>query len=147
MKRGQISLDFIFAITLVTLTMINLVYIASSETTYAETFDVATKLKAFSIELRDSVVKVYAVGDGFSVKKELPIDLNLGDKVTVTLVSSNDTIVVNATISGKKYLVIQNSPVPIYRDSSVTLTENDRDFEISATYEAAEGRLYVDVSP
>ncbi|WP_240911977.1 MULTISPECIES: hypothetical protein [unclassified Thermococcus] len=146
MKRGQISLDFLFAVTLITLTMVNLVYIASSETTHAETFDAVAKLKAFSIDVRDSVVKVYAVGDGFSVKKELPMDLDSGDKVTITLVPSNDTIMISATIAGRKYLVIQNSPVPIYRESSVTLTEADREFQIAATYNEMEGRLYVDIS-
>ncbi|WP_240920769.1 hypothetical protein [Thermococcus sp. CX2] len=145
--RAQISLDFLFAVTLITLTMVNLVYIASSETSYAETFDVITKLKVFSIDVRDSVTKVYAVGDGFSIKKELSMSLDAGDKVTVTLVPSNDTIMINATIAGRKYLVIQKSPVPIYRESSVTLTAAKKEFHIVATYNETEERLYVDVSP
>ncbi|ANF22691.1 hypothetical protein [Thermococcus piezophilus] len=144
--RAQISLDLLFAVTLITLTIVNLAYIASSETSYAETFDVITNLKVFSIDVRDSVAKVYAVGDGFSIRKELPMSLNEGDKVTVTLVPSNDTIMISATIAGRKYLVIQNSPVPIYRESSVTLTEADREFQIVAKYNETEGRLYVDVS-
>jgi len=146
MKKGQISLDFLFAATLIALTLVNLVYIGNSEISHAETFDIITKLKVFSIDIKDSIVKVYAAGDGFSVRKELPITLNAGDKVTVTLVPSNDTIMVNATIAGRKYLVIHNSPVPIYRESSVTLTDVDREFQIVATYNETEGRMYVGIS-
>ncbi|WP_297089726.1 hypothetical protein [Thermococcus sp.] len=146
MKRGQISLDFLFAVTLITITMLNLVYIADSERAHSETFDTIAKLKAFSIDVRDSVVKVYTAGDGFTVRKELPINLDAGDKVTVSLLAP-DSVVVNATIGGKGYRVAQRSPVPIYENTSVTLTGADRDFSIVATYNETEGRLDVTLSP
>lgn len=147
MKRGQISLDFLFAITLITITMVNLVYIANSEVAHSETFDAATKLKAFSVDVRDSVVKVYSAGDGFSIRKELPIELNAGEGVTITLDSSTNTVIVNATLGGRTYRVNQPSPVPIGRDSSVTLTDTKRDFWIVAEYNETEGRLDVFLSP
>ena len=146
MKRGQISLDFLFAVTLITITMLNLVYIADSERAHSETFDTIAKLKAFSVDIRDSVVKVYAAGDGFTVRKELPIKLSSGDRVAVSLVTPN-SIVVNASLGGRGYTVVQRSPVPIYRNSSVTLTDTKGDFGIVATYNETEGRLDVVLSP
>ncbi len=147
MKRGQISLDFLFAVTLIALTMVNLVYIANSERSHAETFDTATKIKIFSVDVRDSLAKVYAVGDGFKVRKNAPFKLYEGDYINITLSPTGNLINVTAVVSGEIYQVTQKSPIPIWRKSSVKLTPSDPEFYITAEYNRTEGRLYVQVSP
>ncbi|WP_054841100.1 hypothetical protein [Thermococcus peptonophilus] len=70
MGRGQLSIDVIFALTLITLTVLSLVSLASHQVESAELMDKTSKLKVFAIDLRDTVVKVYSSGGpGFSVKK------------------------------------------------------------------------------
>jgi hypothetical protein len=146
MKRGQISLDFLFAVTLIALTMVNLVYIANSERSHAETFDTATKLKIFSVDVRDSLTKVYAAGNGFTLRKEAPFTLQGGDYINITLSPVDNLINVTAVVGGETYRVVQKSPVPILRESSVKLTPENPEFYITAQYNETEGRLYVRVS-
>ena len=147
MRKGQISLDFLFAVTLISILTLNLVYIGTTQKTQAETFDLTTKAKVFAIDVRDSVVKVYAMGDGFGIKKTLPFQLQAGDYVVVTLDNVTDVIIVRGEVGGKEFRTEQKSPVPIYRESTVTLRSAHSSFWIKATYNEAEGKLYVELSP
>ncbi|ASI98346.1 hypothetical protein [Thermococcus celer] len=145
MRKGQISLDFLFAVTLIAITMVNLVHIASIEQAHSEAFDTVAKLKAFSIDVRDTVVKAYAVGDGFTVRKRLPIELDSGDEVTIKLIAPSN-ITIDAYIGGESYHVVQRAQVPIYKNSKVTLTATNMEFNVTATYNEAEGRVDVVLS-
>ena len=147
MRRGQISVDFLFAVTLVMLTVLNLVYVATNETTQAENFDTLSKLRVFSIDVRDSVAKVYSVGSGFKIKKEAPLKLEPGDWVRVKLDNATNKVVITAHIGEKDYYTAQKLPVPIGEDSEVLLTQTHESFWITAEYNEEEGRLYVKVSP
>ncbi|NJE30389.1 hypothetical protein E3E38_04895 [Thermococcus sp. 18S1] len=144
MRRGQVSLDFLFAVTLIAITMLNIAYIANIETGHARTFDITTRLKIFSVDVRDTVVKGYSVGDGFKIKKESPIPLKSdSDSIVITLIDPGDLIKVTAVIEGKTYTTYQKSPVPIYATSSVVLKRGQEEFWIVATYNEKEGKLYV----
>ncbi|AEK73037.1 hypothetical protein GQS_05685 [Thermococcus sp. 4557] len=143
MRRGQISLDFLFAVTLVMITMLNVVYIANSERGNAETFDTVSRLKVFSVDVRDTVAKVYASGDGFSVRKTAPFTLKSGEKIVVRLKADDNTITVIGIIGGKRYTIVQKSPVPIYQDDSIQLSSNRAEIWIVAREE--EGKTYVEL--
>ncbi|WP_457752214.1 hypothetical protein [Thermococcus sp.] len=145
--RGQISLDFLFAVTLIAILSLNLVYLGSSQKTQAETFDLTTKAKVFAISVRDSVAKVYAMGDGFKVNKTLPFTLGPGDSVVVTLDNRTNSVIVSGSVGGKAFYISQKSQVPIYYKSQVVLNETMESFWIIASYNSTEGRLYVEVSP
>ncbi len=147
MRRGQISIDFLFAVTLVMLTVLNLVYIATNETTQAENFDTLSKLKVFSIDIRDSVTKVYSVGSGFKIKKELPLKLEPGEWVTVKLDNTTNRVVITAYIGGKNYYTAQKLPVPVGENSEVILTGNHTTFWIKAEYNEGGSMLDVTLSP
>ena len=144
MRRGQISIDFLFAITLISITLLNMVYIANMQKSHAETFDVTTRLKVFSVGIRDSVAKVYAVGNGFALKKGSPFNLNKGDSITIQLVSGANKIVVTGYINGKKYVTVQRSPVPIYQNQSITMTPDKSEIWIKAQDKG--GKTYVELS-
>ena len=147
MRKGQISLDFLFAVTLISILTLNLVYIGTTQKTQAETFDLTTKAKVFAIDVRDSVAKVYAMGDGFKVKKDLPFRLQSGDSVVVLLDNVTDVIVIMGTVGGKRFYVEQKSQIPIYVRSKVVLTTGHSSFWVRAVYNKTEGRLYVELSP
>ncbi|CAD5243409.1 hypothetical protein [Thermococcus camini] len=143
MRKGQISLDFLFAVTLVMITMLNVVYIATSEKGNAETFDVTARLKVFSVDIRDTVAKVYASGNGFSVRKTSPFPLKSGERIVVRLKAEDNTITVIGVIGGKRYTVVQKSPVPIYQDDSIQLNPTRDEIWIVAREE--EGKTYVEL--
>ncbi|MBP1911751.1 hypothetical protein [Thermococcus stetteri] len=147
MKKGQLSIDFMFAVVLVMITVLDLVYIASGEQARAEDFDVAAKVKAFTIDVRDTVVKVYSMGDGYKVRKEVPLNLGPGDSVSVVLDSADNKIKILARVGEKSYYSEQRVPVPVYESSSVTLNSVSRDFWIVAEYNKTEGKTYVTFSP
>ncbi|WP_048150013.1 hypothetical protein [Palaeococcus ferrophilus] len=144
MGRGQLSLDILFAMLLVMLTITNIVYLSTSEVAHAETLDSLAKVKTFSITVRDHAAKVYAVGEGFRKKVTLPFTIASGDSVTVTFNSTGNRIVINASIGGKGYSIVQNSTVPLM-DSSVTLDDSKRDFWMVANVTG--GELYVKIEP
>lgn len=144
MKKAQISLDLLFAILLILLTMVNLTYLATSETAHSRMFGTISEVKTFSISLRDHITKVYAVGEGFKKKEVLPFNLDTGESVKIRLDNSSNSIIINATIDGKSYTITQKSDVPV-KDSSVTLTSSKREFWIST--EISGGALYVKVEP
>jgi len=147
MRRGQISLDFLFAVTLISILTLNLVYIGTTQKTQAETFDLTTKAKVFIVDVRDSVAKVYAMGSGFEVEKTSPFRLKTGDYVVVMLDNTTNSIVVSGEVGGKEFYVEGRSAVPIYTSSKVVLTPDHTSFWIKAVYNETEGRLYVEVSP
>ena len=144
MERGQLSLDVLFAILLVVLTITNIVYLSTSEVAHAQTLDSMAKVRTFSITVRDHASKVYAVGEGFRKKITLPFTIESGDSVKVTFNSTGNLIVINASIGGGGYSIVQNSTVPLL-DSSVTLSSSKQDFWIVANVTG--GELYVKIEP
>ncbi|MCD6373068.1 MAG: hypothetical protein J7L37_05930 [Thermococcus sp.] len=147
MRKGQISLDFLFAVTLISILTLNLVYIGTTQKTQAETFDLTTKAKVFAVDIRDSVAKLYGLGDGFRVRKEIPFNLRPGDYVEVLLDNSTNTIAIAGEVGGKKFYTQIKSQVPIYEKSVIKLYPGKESFWIVATYNSAEGRVDVEVSP
>ncbi len=131
-RKAQITFDFLIAIMLVTVTVAGIVSIASGETANARTFDSAAKLKILAVDLRDTVTQVYAAGDGFTVRKELPFELKAGDSVTITLNSTTNRVEIAATLGGKTFKVAQRLQVPLYATSSITLGQGERDFNVTA---------------
>lgn len=115
--RGQLSLDLLFAFVLVTLTILNLIYLANNEIAHAESFDVMAKVRVFSAEIVDHTAKVYAVGEGYKLKEEAP-QINEA-KFKITFNGTANKIIVNATIDGRSYWVVKNSTVPIANASIV----------------------------
>lgn len=144
MGRGQLSLDVLFAILLVMLTVTNIVYLSTSEMAHAETLDSVAKVRTFSITVRDHTSKVYAVGEGFRKRVTFPFEIESGDSVTVIFNSTGNRIVITASISGEGYSIVQNSTVPIM-NSSVTLSTSKRDFWLVANVTG--GELYVKIEP
>lgn len=144
MRRGQISIDFLFAVTLVMITMLNVVYIATSEKGSAETLDTAARLKVFAVDIRDTVAKVYATGEGFKVRKESPIPLKGADSINITLSEKTNTIIVIGNIGGRKYTTVQRSPVPIHQYESILITPDKSEIWIKATENG--GEIYVELS-
>jgi len=144
MRKAQISLDLLFAIFLILLTLVNLTYLATSETAHSEMFSTISEVKTFSISLRDHITKVYAVGEGFKKKEVFPFNLESGENIRIHLNSSSNSIIINATIDGKSYTITQRSDVPL-KDSNVTLTNSKREFWVST--EISGGMLYVKVEP
>ena len=131
-RKAQITFDFLIAIMLVTVTVAGIVSIASGETANARTFDSAAKLKILAVDLRDTVTQVYAAGDGFTVRKELPFELKAGDSVTITLNSTTNRVEIAATLGGKTFKVAQRLQVPLYATSSITLGQGERAFNVTA---------------
>ncbi len=132
MRRGQLSLDLLFAVTLIAITMLNVIYTANEQIAYTQTLDTTARLKIFSISLRDSIVKAYAMGNGYSVRKTLPFSLNAGDSMTIVLNSTANILQVNATIDGVSYYIVQNITVPLHVTSNITLTSATTEFWIYA---------------
>ncbi|WP_297464325.1 hypothetical protein [Thermococcus sp.] len=146
MGRGQISIDLLFAVTLVMLTVVSLINLSAQEMEGARVIDRTAQLKVFAVELRDSVVKVYSSGGGFAVRKEVPLKLHPGENVRVTLDNSTNALVVTAWIGGKSYRVAQRLPVPLSKKTSVKLTATDPSLWIIASYNETTGMVDVEVS-
>ncbi|NJF25538.1 hypothetical protein [Thermococcus sp. Bubb.Bath] len=145
MKRGQITFDFLIALMLISVTVVGMISIASGEKANAETFDTAAKLKVFSVDMRDTVTKVYSIGEGFTVVKSLPMNLQKGESVTVTLNSTSNRVIIVANLNDGTFKVEQNLPVPVYSTTSVKLTPGKETFNVTAAYNETEGRTYVEL--
>ncbi len=141
MKRGQLSLDLLFAVLLIIVTLTNITYLATSEISHAESFDTFTKVRLFSSTLVDHSAKVYAIGEGYKVREVAP-DLN-GGTIRVVFDGATNKIIVNATVNGRSFWIVKNSTVPL-STSSVNLTSSE-EFWITAYYNTTEGMLYVKV--
>ncbi len=144
-REGQITFDFMIAFMLISVTVAGAVSLANGELSTANTIDKTARLKAFAVDVRDTVTKVYSIGGGFTVVKDCPIELGKGDSISITLNSSSNSVTVEAVLSGKRYLVVQRLQVPVYTTTSVTLDEKRKDFNVTAVYNAAEGRTYVEL--
>jgi len=142
-RGGQITFDFMIAFMLISVTVAGAVSLANGELSTATTLDKTARLKAFAVDVRDTVTKVYSIGGGFTVVKDCPIELGKGDSISITLNSSSNSVTVEAVLSGKRYLVVQRLQVPVYTTTSVTLDGERSSFNITAVYNAAEGRTYV----
>jgi len=132
MRRAQITFDFLIAIMLITVTVAGIVSIASGEIANARTFDTASKLKVLAVDLRDTVVQLYSTGGGFTVRKEVPFEINSGDSVTITLNATTNSVEITAKLGGKSYRVAQKLQVPLYETSSITLSSGEREFNVTA---------------
>ncbi|WP_297489511.1 hypothetical protein [Thermococcus sp.] len=144
-RGGQITFDFMIAFMLISVTVAGAVSLANGELSTANTIDKTARLKAFAVDLRDTVTKVYSIGGGFTVVKDCPIELGKGDSISITLNSSSNSVTVEAVLSGRRYLVVQRLQVPVYTTTSVTLDEKRSSFNVTAVYNAAEGRTYVEL--
>ena len=129
--RGQISLDLLFAVMLVSLTVIGLVGWGMNQAGETTTMGKAAQLKVLAVDVRDSVAKVYASGPGFTVIKELPFQLKTGEWVNITLYE-NQTLLVRAELGGKEYRVVERLQVPVGVTSSVLLLPGNETFQITA---------------
>lgn len=139
--RGQLSIDLMFAVLMIIVTITNLTYLATTEISHSEELDVLTKVKVFSISLSDHVSKVYATGRGYKIKEIAP---NLdGGSIRVIFNGTENTITVNASVNGKNFWIVRNSTVPLYT-SNVTLSSGE-EFWLVAYYDENEGMLYVKV--
>ena len=145
MKRGQITFDFLIALMLISVTVAGAISIANGERANAETFDTTAKLKVFSVDLRDTVTKVYAIGSGFTAVKSLPLDLQSGESVTVTLNATSNRITVVAELNSGTFKVEQPLQVPVYATTAVTLRPGEETFNVTAVYSETEGRTYVEL--
>ncbi len=146
MKRAQLSIDLLFAVTLISLTVLSLVSMSTHEAQGARTLDTVAKLKVFAVDIRDTVVKVYSAGNGFSVRKDSPIVLGPGDVINVTLNASSDSVEVSALIGGKRYFTTQKLQVPLVSNSTVKLNSTMGSLWVVATYNETAGMVDVKVS-
>ncbi|NJE00516.1 hypothetical protein [Thermococcus sp. JdF3] len=146
MREAQLSLDLLFAVTLMTLTVVSLISLATHEVEGARNLDTSTKVKVFAIDLRDTIVKVYAAGDGFAVKKTPPFELKSGEYLEITLNETSNELKVEAEINGGKYTTVQRIPVPLISNSTVTLTPSNNELWIVCQYNETAGGMDVRVS-
>lgn len=146
MRKAQLSLDLLFAVTLMTLTVVSLISLAAHEVEGTRTLDASTRLKVFAIDLRDTVTKVYSAGDGFAVKKTAPFELKSGEYIRVTLNKSSKELKVEALIDGTRYVTVQRIPVPLSSNSTVTLTPSKEELWIVCEYNETAGGMDVRVS-
>jgi len=144
MKRGQISIDFLFAVVLVSLTLLGLIVSGVSQAKEVSLLGKGAQLKVFAVDVRDSVSQVYASGPGIVVVKAPPFPLTGDDWINVTL-NTNQTLVITAQLDGKHYLVIQRLQVPIKIQSSVLLTPNNDTFRIVSS-KLVDGGILIAVS-
>lgn len=146
MKRGQISMDLLFAVALMSITVLGLIGLSSQQVHGAGVLDATAKLKVYSINLRDTVVKAYSMGGGIAVREDFPFTLSPGDSVNVTLNASSRELVVTAFISGEKYRTVQSLPIPLASDSKVELNSNSPTLWIVTRYNETAGMVDVRLS-
>jgi len=144
--RGQISLDAIFAVTLVTLTILSLVSLSTHAVGGAEPLNRAAQLKVFAISLRDTVVQVYSTTGNFSVRKELPFRLSQGEWVNVTLNATTGTLWVVARIKGEEYITMEKIPVFVESTTSVILAPENETLWVVGRYDSEKGVMDVKLS-
>jgi len=128
--RGQVSLDLLFAVAIIAITMLSVMNVALSERTETEVTGTAAQLKAFAIDLRGTVARLYT-SPGMTVVKESPVKLGPGDSINVTL-TEDGYIRIKAQISGREYVLVQKLQVPPGTTSSVVLTQAAPEFKVSS---------------
>jgi uncharacterized protein (UPF0333 family) len=143
MKRGQLSLDLMFAVTLIMLTLVSALSLASHQEESARTLDSASKLKVFAIDIRDTVIKAYASGPGFTIKKRYPYELKGNDEVLIVLNSTDNRLEVSAKLDGSTYTVYQDIPIKLVATTSVILNSTVRTFNVTVHYNETAGAVDV----
>ncbi|NJE54614.1 hypothetical protein [Thermococcus sp. 21S9] len=128
--RGQISLDLLFAVAIISITMLSVMNVALSEKTETEVLGTSAQLKAFAIDLRGTVARLYS-SPGMTVVKEAPVELGPGDWINVTL-TADGYLRVRAQIGGREYVVVEKLQVPPGTTSSVLLTQSAPVFKVSS---------------
>jgi len=128
--RGQVSIDLLFAVTIISITMLSVMNVALSEKTETEVVGTSAQLKAFAIDLRGTVARLYA-SPGMTVVKAAPIELRPGEWINVTLRSSG-RLIVKAHVGGRDYVTVQKLQVSPGANSSVLLTPSKEEFEITS---------------
>ncbi|AFK22821.1 hypothetical protein [Pyrococcus sp. ST04] len=144
--RSQLSIDFLFAIALISVLSVGIISIGLQENEMANTFSMATKIKVLSITVRDSVTKAYSMGPGYSIRLNLPFSVSPSDSIKVTINGTSDLVQIYSTIGGAMYYTQQKLPVNVISTSSVILTNESPEFWIIVFYNASEGGLDVKVS-
>ncbi|AHL23126.1 MULTISPECIES: hypothetical protein [Thermococcus] len=128
--RGQISLDLLFAVAIISITMLSVMNVALSEKTETEVLGTSAQLKAFAIDIRGTVARLYA-SPGITVVKESPVELGPGEWINVTL-RADGYLQIRAQIGGREYVVVEKLQVPPGTTSSVLLTQTMREFKLSS---------------
>jgi len=146
-KKGQLTIDFLFAFTLVILTVLNLIYLSGMNYSHSQTLDVSARLSAFATDLQNTVARVYSSGNGYSAIVFAPLNLSGSDRIVVVLDNVTNRIVISAVIGGSNYTVIRKSPVPLYVRSEETLNATKKSLWVVARLNPLEGQLYVEVKP
>jgi len=130
--RGQVSIDLLFALAIVAITMLSLVNIAAGEYREAQVIDASAQLRAFAIDLRGTVARLYS-SPGMTVIKEAPLPLGPGEWINVTL-REDGYLRISARIGNLDYTVVQELQVPPGRTSSVLLTANASRFAMTSRW-------------
>ena len=128
--RGQVSLDLLFAVAIIAITMLSVMNVALSEKTEADVLGTSAQLKAFAIDLRGTVARLYS-SPGMTVIKESPIELGPDDSINVTL-TAGGYLRIRAHIGGREYVIVQKLQVPPGTTSSVLLTRAAPEFKVSS---------------
>ena len=131
MKRGQLSIDLLFAVTIISITMMGVMSVALNEKVEIQTFGTAAQLRLLSIDISNTMARVYAAGPGMSVVKTSPFGLKTGDWINITAYR-NGTLVVRALIDGRQYTVVQRLQLSPGAESSVLLAPGNETFTIEA---------------
>jgi len=131
MRRGQLSIDLLFAVTIVSITMMGVMNVALNEKVETQTFGTAAQLRLLSIDVRDTMARLYAAGPGMSIIKRSPVTLGPGDWINITAYQ-NGSLVIRALIGGRQYLVVQKLQITPGVTSSVLLTPTNDTFRIEA---------------
>ncbi|WP_297509195.1 hypothetical protein [Thermococcus sp.] len=129
MRRGQISMDLLFAVTIISLTVVSLMNVALSEKIEVENFGRTAQLKLFAIDVRDTIARVYSAGSGMMVVKSSPLILEEGEWINITAFK-NGTLKVLASIGGREYIVVERLQISPGNTSSVLLTADSPNFRI-----------------
>ncbi len=130
--RGQITIDFLFAITLVAITTMGLVSFGNHARLQADVIGQQANLRVLAITARDDVAKVYSAGPGFTLVENVPFRLGPGDNVLVTLNETSDSVVVTGDFGGNVYRTEMKLQVPLVNTTSVTLTSQRTGFNLTA---------------
>jgi len=131
MRKGQISIDLLFAVTIISITVMGIMSVALNEKVESETFGTAAQLRLLSIDVRDTMARVYVAGPGMVAVKTSPLKLNDGEWINITAYQ-NGSLVVRAFIGGREYTVVQRLQVSPGVTSSVMLTKGNETFRIEA---------------
>ncbi|MFA4668959.1 hypothetical protein QDY65_00175 [Pyrococcus kukulkanii] len=131
--KGQLSVDILFAVMLVTITVVSIINLGTQEVRGAKIMDVSSKLRVFSIDIRDTVMKLYSLGPGFKVRKESPFPLEGNDYILVIINSTSSEVQVKAHIEGSTYYTVQRLQIPIKSTTFANLTAENSEFWIVST--------------